>query len=390
MTEQAWIPVTGTPRVAPAVRTAASRDRRRYTVAVHGTLDGVEASWRALERGGCCTVFQSFEVFAAWARHIAPARARSWHVVTVSDAGHGSIVMILPLCLREAGGLKVIEGADLEVSDFIAPVIAEEFKPARGEMRELWAQIRGLLPPADVIRISKMPAMLGGVPNPLLKTGSVLPFHLSNFKTRLDTGQPPWFERIPAKVRDDLATRRRKLGKRGALEFKTAATAAEADRFFEAMVTQRAERCRAMGRDNILDDISYRRFYRELVRPDAAANAGVMQALLIDNEIIATGYGFRHGSDFLMIFPTFVAAKWRNYSPGLQFFAESMRWAAGQGFTSYDFTIGAEGFKRDFAAEAEPLFEHLSAASWRGWPAVADGRLRCRVRQVRERVQRGR
>jgi len=387
MTDHTFVPLYDTAHDV-GVASAARVRGGRFAVELCNDLGRIEAGWRALERDGCGTVFQNFDAFAAWTQHIAPAHAISWHVMIVRDRRRGRLVMILPLCLRMQDGLRVIEGADLEVSDYIAPVMGADFYPSTAEVSAIWGEARKLLPAADLIRLSKMPAMLGLTPNPLLRLSNVRPFRLSNFRMRLDGGPPTWAERMPEKLRGELGARRRKLSKRGRITFRTAETAAESLRFFDVMVAQRAERCRTMGRGNILADARYQAFYRDLLRPGATGAAAVMQVLMLDDEIIATGYGLRQGADFLMIFPTFVAQTWRNYSPGLQFFMESMQWAADQGCSTYDFTIGAESFKSDFGAEEALLYEYLSAASWRGVPMILARGLRGRVRQARNYLRR--
>ena len=107
-----------------------------------------------------------------------------------------------------------------------------------------------------------------------------------------------------------------------------------------------------------------------LVGP-GATGATVIQALLIDGEIIATGYGHVGNDAFHMIFPTFMADKWRNYSPGRHLFRKSMAWAAGQGLSYYDFTVGAEGFKRDFGSSEMQLFERYQALTLPGVLPIA-------------------
>lgn len=351
-----------------------------FLVSVHRRLEEVQDAWRELERSGAVGIFQRLEVFEAWTRTVAHGQA-DWLVVAVRHRACGRPALLMPLASRQVNGLKLIEGADLEVSDFLAPAIAHDFRPSRIQMRAIWSRVLALLPSADAVRISKMPERIGDQPNPMLLLRGVEPFHLSNFRTRLTDGGVDWTERIPGKVKTELAARRRKLGKRGKLQFRVAETEAEAERYYETMVAQRAERCRVMGRDNILDRACYRDFYRALIRPGARESVGVMQALLVDDEIVATGYGLNAGSSFLMIFPTFASEKWRNYSPGLQLFMDSMRWAQDRGMTWYDFTIGGEGFKRDLAAGAEPLYEYLSARSLMGAPVVWEARARSWMRR---------
>ncbi len=337
-------------------------------------LGELEPVWRNLERNGDATIFQAYDTFAAWTRHIVPARGGEWFVIVVSDRADGQPLMLLPFVTCRQGSLTVIEAADLNVCDFNGPVLDRKFTPSADEMAAIWEDVRALLPPADLLRLTKLPATIGTHPNPLLLLSAVHKIKLSNLKTPLLSRGLPWSAaRLGDKLRADLATRRRKLDKRGTVVFQTAQTPEDIDRFFEVMIEQRRSRCVAMGRNNILDCVSHRNFYRALLDP---GSVGCIQALLIDGEVIATGYGLVSHEGFHMIFPTFKAEGWRNYSPGMQLFVESMTWAAAKGIAFYDFTIGGEEFKASLGAHEYPLYEHLEALTARGRPTIYHERLR--------------
>ncbi len=353
---------------------ARSAARFGLRVAMMRSLDELEPVWRKLERNGDATIFQAFDMFAAWSWHIAPARGGDWFVIVVCDRADGQPLMLLPFVTCRQGSLTVIEAADLNVCDFNGPVLERNFTPSADEMAAIWEDVRALLPPADIVRLTKLPATIGTHPNPLLLLNSVHKIKLSNFKTPLVLGGQPWsVERLPGKLKSDLAARRRKLDKRGKVTFVTAQTTGEIDRFYHAAIEHRQSRCVAMGRVNIFDCPSHRNFYRALLEP---GGLGCIQALLVDGEVIATGYGLVSPEGFHMIFPTFKADGWRNYSPGMQLFIESMAWAGAKGIAFYDFTIGGEEFKASLGAQEYPLYEHLEALTARGRPTVYHERLR--------------
>lgn len=377
--------------IYPATRTRYSHTARHHTserctsrvqhVEITSDLKRLAGIWPGLEATGDSTVFQAWDLFRGWVRHVVPACNGTWFVALAGGPDSNVPQFILPLLRRQVGTLSVIESADLGVSDFNGPVLDRNFTPTQSEMAAIWSELRAQLPPADLIRLSKLPAALGTHPNPLLLLPGVHPMNLSNFKTRLTRGGRQWSSAdLCEGVRVDLEARRRKLGKRGVLRLHTAVKAPEIERYFSAMVEQRAVRCRALGRDNILDCPDICAFYRDLIKPEDPLSLGCIQALLLDDEIIATGYGLVHGDTFHMIFPTFKAERWRNYSPGLQHFAASMEWASQHGFSSFDFTIGDERFKADLGAERFPLYELLVALSPKGQAAVYDDRVRRFVR----------
>ena len=367
-----------------------------YSVALLRTLDEIEPVWRVLEQCGDATVFQAFDTFAAWTRHIARAYEGEWFVVAVRNLETRRPAMLLPLVLQVRGKLAVIEAADLGVCDFNGPVLERGFLPTREEMTRIWRDVRALLPTADVICLTKMPAVIGTHPNPLLLLGASHRIALSNYKTPL--GRDWTRAALPEKVRADLDVRRRKLEKIGTVSFRSARTEAEADSFYAAMIEQRGARSAATGRSNILDCISHRQFYRALLTPEAETSVACIQALLVDDEIVATGFGLVSDEAFHMIFPTFKAERWRNYSPGMQLFVESMCWAAARGIAYYDFTIGGEEFKMTLGAVEFPLYAHLEPLTLRGVPTVyrerlwramgSNARLRAVVHKARAILQR--
>lgn len=363
-------------------RSHARSPARTVNAVVYTDLASLAPIWAQVECDGDATVFQTFELVRAWVGNIAePAEAR-WLAVALHDAMTGAPLLILPLMHSEYFGLKVIECADLGIADFNGPAVARGFVPSATDMASYWETLKAALPPADLVRLSKLPARFGRARNPLMLLPNVHPMKLSNWKADLDRDFASWLEsNVPEKLRADLAARRRKLGKRGAIAFRIAETEEEVDRLFSQLLTERRERFEALGRRDLLADQHCRDFYRSLIRPGDPKSLAVMQALTVGGEIVATGYGLVHNEAFHMIFPGFAGRGWRNYSPGLQLFLASMEWAASCGLKHYDFTIGDEGFKRDLGAEEHLLYEKLSALSSRGRRAVYVDRLRRFVRR---------
>lgn len=355
--------------------------RPRYRTLILHSLAQAESMWRMLETSGDATYFQSYDLVAAWAQNIAPALSAQWFAVAVLDNVTLLPLMLLPMALIRSKGLRIIEAADLGVCDFNAPMVDRRFNPTSAEMAAIWQEAVAAMPAADLIRIDKMPETIGSCPNPLLKLGATDKMQLANFKTPLRVMGHDWSaDMLPEKLRIDLAARRRKLSTRGKLEFRIAETDAEADIFFNAMLAQRAARFMAMGRPDALACPKHKRFYRSLITPTAPQSRACIQALLLDGEPIATGYGFKSHDSFAMIFPTFKAEGWRNYSPGLQLFLESMTWASREGLAYYDFTIGGEAFKLDFGALEYPLYEHVQPLTLRGAPWACHARLKAAIR----------
>jgi CelD/BcsL family acetyltransferase involved in cellulose biosynthesis len=354
----------------------------RASVEVFRDLASLEPVWCQIETHGHATVFQCWRVFQAWVRHIAEPQQIRWVVIGLMHPVSRAPLMLLPLAVRRDKGLYVIEFADLGVSDFNGPVFADGFRPDADEMQRHWNDIVDALPAGDLLHIAKIPHQVNGQKNPLLALAGVRRMNLSAFGTPIgDDWENLVRGSIEPALLKDIETRTRKLEKRGRVKFEVIADRAAAQPAFEAMCAQRAERHAVTQRPNILARPETRDFYNALFDESDRAGVAVIAILSIDGDIIATGYGLVRGKAFHMIFPTFKADRWRNYSPGLQIFLRTMRWASENGLTYFDFTIGAESFKLQFGASERPLYEKLVALSPRGLPAVMANRVKRVVRQ---------
>lgn len=364
--EPARRPYTSIPSAAAHPRVMVWRD-----------LDSLEPVWCALEAHGCATVFQSWAVFQSWVIHIAQPQRINWVVIGLVHPATGAPLLLLPLAVRRDSGLQVIEFADFGVSDFNGPVMARTFRPDVRTFKKCWHDILGAMPAGDVLRLNKMPHSVNGLRNPLHSLPGVHRMKLSAFGTELGLDWKCWArETIEPKLLNDLEARARKLEKRGRVAFAVTGDRAAAQPAFEAMCAQRAERHAQMKRPNILARPGFSDFYRSLLDDGGNGGPALMASLTLDGEVIATGYGLARDQAFHMIFPTFKADRWRNYSPGLQIFVRTMKWASENGFTYFDFTIGAESFKRDLGATERPLFEKMVALSPRGLPLIMSSHLK--------------
>ena len=90
---------------------------------------------------------------------------------------------MFPLIRRLQNGIRIVEFADLELTDYNAPVLGaaapRDAKAARALWRDLLTALRRLPGGADLIRLRKMPIDLDGRPNPLALLDGAVPCALN-------------------------------------------------------------------------------------------------------------------------------------------------------------------------------------------------------------------
>ncbi len=120
---------------------------------------------------GASMLFQDRRWLEAWYEAFTNVDGVEPLIVIISDAATADQVALLPLIRRLQNGIRVIEFADLELTDYNAPLLGtaapREATAARALWRDLLAALRRIPGGADLVRLRKMPIDPGGKPNPL-------------------------------------------------------------------------------------------------------------------------------------------------------------------------------------------------------------------------------
>jgi CelD/BcsL family acetyltransferase involved in cellulose biosynthesis len=329
--------------------------------------DWSEAAARWNGRGDA-TSFQHRLWLDAWYRtfdSVAPLIAIISDVVTQRD------VALVPLVYRQHHGIRLVEFADLMVSDYNAPILAcgapRDSARMRAMGRALVAALRQLPDGLDLIRLKKLPAEIHGRPNPLVALGWNGSCSLNG--NLVETGDD--YEAYLASIRKMQMPRCwRVFARHPGARFQIATTADEALRFLDVMDVQQRERMDTLGLKFVLDEPHHAKFYRDVVSRGVVEGYAVVSALVSDDGIVATTMGLRHGANYSLLRTSNAGRKWANCSPGLLCVERTMAALHEQGVRHFDLSIGNYDYKRRFGAKRLPLTDVSIALSWRGAPYV--------------------
>lgn len=310
----------------------------------------VAARLAALPRDLVRGVFQRPEWIAAWlAAHAAtPLRLA---LVTVTRVGDGAVRLVLPLMLERRHGTACWTALDDGVSDYNAPLFAPDFAPSAAVAARLWARIVEALPVGDLLLLEKMPAVVEGHRNPLIDLDGRL---ASRFRRHpLPLGGDLEAVRRRFHGHAALARKRRKLGRRGRVDFEVLA-GAEALPVLERLMRWRDRRYDGRATTDAL--------YRRLLLDGQLGRVGVLR---LDGAPIAGTFGIVDGDALRLLVLAFDEA-FAAWSPGRLVIDDMIAWAVEARFGEFDFTIGSEAYKFDFGVESEPLWEIRAPLRWRG------------------------
>jgi len=274
-------------------------------------------------------------------------------VITVRSRADGRLAMVLPLLRQRRGAMRVVELADLRVSDYVAPV-CNEFTFAR-ILRDKTAceEIRRALMPYDLIRVQKM--IDGSMAlEQLLDVKSRTAMKMNAYAVPLSAPFARWrAESISRSYGKELDKKGRQLRRKGEVRFECSADPEAIKGTFHAMREYRRARFQD---DDLLQKDPYFDFYVDTAIRGAQAGLSRTYTLFLDGRPIAGVWGLLHKHEFLVILGGFDLAGYKNYSIGALVFEQVARDCIERGDISLDFTIGDEPYKRLFGAQPTSLW----------------------------------
>jgi CelD/BcsL family acetyltransferase involved in cellulose biosynthesis len=318
------------------------------------------------------TPFQHPQWYDAWYAAFARAEGVTPLIAVVTDASTGEPAALLPLIRRRQNNIAIVEFADLDLTDYNAPILGSaaprDAKAARALWRSLLSALRRMPEAADLIRLRKVPVDLDGKPNPLALLDAAGPCPLNGNLVATGQDYDAWRYTLEKTVRKELERSWRVFTRDPAASFAIITDTDEALRILSATEVQQGTRMQSLGLNYILNDETCAAFYRNLVRDAVGNGYALVSALMVGDEVVATLLGIRTGSRYVMIRISNAGEKWSNCSPGRLIIERTMAALHRDGVRAFDFSVGNYAYKRRFGVTRLPLIDISAALSWRGWP----------------------
>jgi CelD/BcsL family acetyltransferase involved in cellulose biosynthesis len=318
------------------------------------------------------TPFQDRRWLDAWYRAFAGFHDIEPLIAIVSDAATSEQVALFPLVRRARRGIRIVEFADYNLTDYNAPLLhataLRDAAAVRRMWRDLLAALKRLPGGADLVRLRKMPFELDGRPNPLTLLPATSASFLNANVVTIGDDFDAYRRSLERTVRKELERSWRVFTRHPGAAFRIATGHDEALRVLSAMETQQDARMRHLGLKFMLNDETCAAFYRGLVSDNLESGYAVLTALTVGEEVVATLLGVRSGSSYVMVRISNAGDNWSNCSPGRLIIERTMAALHGDGVRHFDFSIGNYAYKRRFGVVPVALAELTVALSWRGWP----------------------
>ena len=340
-------------------------------------LNEIGAAWNDLWRLGDGRIFQSHDWVCAWWSTV-PGRDRRHLRVGLVWRGE-ELMAVLPLAIQRRKGLRFLEWAANDCSDYADILLAPHCPPPA--LNRLWQQIVSLggfdlyflnrLRPDAALR-----AVLDGPDSPRLTAN-----HRQEISSQVAgdwTSGTQWFDALSKKTRQNYRRGLKTLEQSGTVTFRLLPL----DEPIAPLLARLAELKRKWlvrnARESTLFDEGALAL-PALVQVLAAAGMLRVFVLECDGAVIAISVNFvQHGS--LMAFLTTYDPAFESGSPGMVLLMDYVQWSIDQGLTMIDFLCGEEPFKQKFATQTVVLASVMGVRTPKGMLAMLADHARQRVR----------
>ena len=374
----------------PVLRQAESSRIRSadLSLSLHCDLAAVEDRWRRFERVADCTAFQSFDWLSAWQRHIG-RRAGTVPVIAVGAFADGETAFILPLAVETRLAARRLCWLGQDLCDYTAPLLAPDFARRVGpdRFRAAWRELRRRMQRDprmrhDWIALEKMPDNVGAQINPFTYLGASANASGAHFTKLGGDWEKFYFEKRSSATRRHDRAKRRHLSEYGEICFINSAGADDAHRMVETLMVQKS---RSFARKGIAD-VFARPGCKEFLL-DLASNAQSGDFIHISRVEIgpiwaAVNFGIVFGDTYYHFAASYDDSDLAHYGPGALHLRELMAYAIGLGLQRFDFTIGDEPYKLEWADSHVKLWNFNAAVTWRGWLPSLWLKAQCRLKRL--------
>jgi CelD/BcsL family acetyltransferase involved in cellulose biosynthesis len=381
-------------RGAHAYRSAVERHvhgpvalRPAVELTIHDDLAAVEDEWRRFESTADCTVFQCYDWLATWYRHIG-RRSNVAPALVIGRRQGGELLFILPLAVTP-GTVRRLTFLGGELGDYNAPLLAPDFSDrlAGPQFLAIWAEVCALLQRRpqhrhDLVELTKLPKFVGTQANPL----AALDVRLNPSGAHLTHLRGTWEQYYESKrssaTRRRDRTKRKRLGEFGEVRFVRPEQPQEAERSIETLMEQKSRAFVRMGAANIFTPPGRREFFLDLAANPRLRDLVHVSRLDVGDLWAAINLGLNFRGTYYHVLASYDEGEASRFGPGAAHLRDLLAYAIGRGCHTFDFTIGDESYKSEWADRSLDLYDHVAHASARGWPAAALARGRSHLKRV--------
>lgn len=310
--------------------------------------------------------FQSQAVLACWlATFSGRGEARECYMMTLRNA-RGEVVLALPITRRKTAGFTRIELPHSGVIDFTAPSIRVRDAASLPAPLEIWALIREVLPPADIVVFSRLAPGGDTFENPLYALPQSMASRAISLRCKPLLAQAERHANLSKTFRKRARQNNKKFLELPGARIVVATTPEEALAFLSWMEIEQRGRIQAKGLEYSLDCPRVKEFYRRLIGRGVEKGPALVVGMMIGDDILAASFAILSGGEAIYLRVASDLEQHGAISPGLLVTDAAMDAAHARGVTNFDFGMGDYRYKRQLGGQPVPLRDLIAPLTAKG------------------------
>ena len=327
----------------------------------------LEDKWLAIENDFLKNPFNSFYWIFHWYNTVGinSLKLKPQIVLLYND---NILSYILPFCVIERKGIKVLEWIGDIQSDYCSPIVINNFIDNQNDFEKIWHKILLKLEKFDVINLNRQPIQIDfGIKNPFVIYLKNKAHDISYQLNINNTWEEFSNEKKKKKILYDSNRQKRRINEKGIIKFLIPESNTKNKEIIKEMIKFKRTRYKLMKVTDLLSSQHSRNFYLGL---NSALEKGILKlhlsALLINDKIVATHLGTILNENFYYLMPSNDFNDWKKYSVGRLLLEELLKISFEQNFKVFDFSIGDESYKKNWCNQKTELYQHIKPINFKG------------------------
>ena len=329
--------------------------------------ESLKIIWEDFEKESINYCFQNYYWLEHWYSNTSKKKKIEIYILLIHQ--NDKLIMILPFCIQKKNGLKLLRWLGEEQADYMNGLFLKNNSIDERNFLELWKLIKKQIPSFDLVYFEKQPEYLENMHNPFVRYLNAKKNYISN-SIMLDNSLDIFLKKnLKKKFVDDTKRRSKHLSNKGKVEFKIYENDnnLEKKKITEEMIKQKILRINDLKLKNILNR-NAQDFYLNFDNSQFTHGQLHISSLNLDGKILSIHWGVVYKNIFYHLMPTISKTEFMKFAPGRLLLFHLVQWSIDNKINKFDFTIGDESYKKDWANVNNYLFNYFESNSYKSYP----------------------
>lgn len=320
----------------------------KISVQLENSFDFLSVEYHTLHKASSATVFQAPLWLATFYKTLVDTLSLEPVVVTARNQD-GLLLGVIPCVRQSVKGVKIIQPADMGVSDYNCIVVRDDALSVLKADQEMQHAIEKVLAPFDVFFFRKQRPDIVRIED-IMPDGSVSCNDNKAYEVALESSYDSWvLNNLSANFRQSNRRKFKKLiAKYDDYQFENVT---DQSKIADALTFIRNHRSARFDND-ILKQPAFFDFYLKLALENTDTGFAQTTISTINGKIVAAFFGVNHDARHCYLLGAFVPEKYDAYSIGTLTMMGLIKDRIDHNFSVFDFALGNESYKDRFGAVA--------------------------------------